>query len=292
MMSGSRAPRAPPVTAPRYEALLVDLDGTLLDESGRVLPESARALRAVEARGGRVMIATGRSTVSARPVLEELGLATPAIVFNGAGLWCPARRRMLEERVLSTRTLERALDFGARRDLLTVVMTNERKLSSGPRDEAERNALSGLHGLEVVARPDLRVEFVIRVTYFSDAHPSSQHLFEEVEREVGLPVYLTHFPLNALATHRASTISVLDLHPPCRGKAEGLRALEELYGVPPERVVAIGDATNDIPMLEAAGLGVAMGDGMPEAIAAADRVIGDNDSTAIAELVEELFLRG
>ncbi len=65
--------------------------------------------------------------------------------------------------------------------------------------------------------------------------------------------------------------------------------LEELYGIPAHRVVAVGDATNDIPMLEAAGLGVAMGDGMEEALAAADRVIGGHDTTAIADLVAELF---
>jgi len=85
---------------------------------------------------------------------------------------------------------------------------------------------------------------------------------------------------------------VVDLQPPCRGKAEALRVLEEQYGIPRERVVAVGDATNDLPMLAAAGLSVAMGDGMPEARRAASRIIGGHDSTAIAELVEELFLDG
>ena len=51
----------------------------------------------------------------------------------------------------------------------------------------------------------------------------------------------------------------------------------------------MGDATNDIPMFAAAGLSAAMGDGMPEALAAADRVIGASDTDAIAELVSELF---
>ncbi len=56
------------------------------------------------------------------------------------------------------------------------------------------------------------------------------------------------------------------------------------------RIVAVGDATNDIPMFEAAGLAVAMEGSMRETLAAADRVIGSNGSTALAELVEELFL--
>ena len=83
-----------------------------------------------------------------------------------------------------------------------------------------------------------------------------------------------------------------DVHPPCRGKAEALRLLEERYQIPPARVVAVGDATNDVPMLEAAGLAIAMESSMPEALAHADRVIGGCESDAIGELVEELFLGG
>ena len=72
-------------------------------------------------------------------------------------------------------------------------------------------------------------------------------------------------------------------------ESDGLRILAERYGIQAERVVAVGDATNDIPMLEAAGLGVAMGNAMEQTRAMADRVIGHNNSDAIAELMEELF---
>jgi len=271
-------------------AILLDLDGTLLDESSRVHPENARALRELEARGGRVMIATGRSTVSTTGIVEEMGLRTPAITFNGAGLWCPVQKRMLEERVLSTRTVARALDFAAEKDLLTVLMTNDAKYASPPRDEQERVSIEGLMGLRVVSRGELEsVEFVVRVTLFSTDHAGSLALHDEVAARIAQPVYLTHFPLNALPMHRANPMVVLDLHPPCRGKAEGVRVLRELYGIEPGAVVAVGDATNDIPMFEAAGLAVAMATGMPEAVGIADRVLPHNEGTAIAELVAELF---
>jgi hydroxymethylpyrimidine pyrophosphatase-like HAD family hydrolase len=53
--------------------------------------------------------------------------------------------------------------------------------------------------------------------------------------------------------------------------------------------VAVGDADNDLPMLTAAGLSVAMRNSMPRVLGAAQRVIGHNNSDTIAELVEELF---
>lgn len=273
-----------------HDAVLVDIDGTLLSEQGAIHPRTREALRAAEAAGVRVMLSTGRSTISTRPVLAELGLVTPALVFNGAGLWCPKEKRMLEEHVLGNRTLQCSLRFGAERDLLTVLMTADAKFASPPKNALEEEALTGLHELVIVPREKLDAEFVMRVTYYSEMHASSQHLMDDVAAAIGHPVYLTHFPLNALATHRGSRANCLDLHPPCNGKAEAVRIVRERWGIPAERVVAIGDASNDIPMFEAAGLAVAMESGMPDALAAADRIIGDNDSTALAELVEELFL--
>jgi len=273
-----------------YDALLLDLDGTLLDDRSLVPARTAEALRAATAQGVRVMVATGRSNLSAHDVLVELGLESPAIVFNGAGLYCARRRRLLEERTLGNRTLQRTLAFAELHGHLPVVMCAERKFALAPRDAAEEAALALMTGLEIVGPEALAAEYVMRVTLFSRNHARSEQFAHELECAVGLPLYTTHFPLSALASHRASPLHVLDIHPPCRGKGEALRVLEESYGIPPARVVAVGDATNDIPMFERAGLSVAMENSMGEALAAAQRVIGSNNGPAIAELVEELFL--
>lgn len=273
-----------------YDALLLDLDGTLLDDRNALVPGTTEALRAASALGVRVMVSTGRSNLSAHEVLCELGLDAPAIVFNGAALYCPRRQRLLEERTLGKRSLARTLDYALAHGHLPVVMCADRKLALAPRDAGEAAALAFMTGLRIVEPAELRAEYVIRVTLFSTRHESSDEFSGELEAAVGLPLYLTHFPLSALATQRSSRLHVLDIHPPCRGKAEALRVLEELYGIPSARVVAVGDATNDIPMFEAAGLSVAMENSMQEAKAVARRVIGSNNGPAIAELVEELFL--
>ena len=272
-----------------YDAILLDLDGTLFTDEGEIRPTTLASLRAAHASGVRIMLATGRSEVGARPIVEELGFDTPAIVFNGAGVYCPVERRLLEERVLSDRTVEGALAYAVTRDLLPVVIRAGAKYSLRPRDAHEERAIAYFHGLSVLEPHELPLERAIRVTIFSGVHPSSDALATELEAAVERPIYVTHFPLQALADHRESPLLVADVQPPCRGKAEGLRLLQELYGIPPERVVAIGDATNDVPMFAGAGLGVAMENSMEEALAAADRVIGSNNSDAIAQLVEELF---
>lgn len=273
-----------------HDALLVDLDGTLMDSSGRLPERNLEALRAASAAGVRVIVTTGRSKIATLPVLEQLQLDTVAVLFNGAAVWDPVAGRMVEERTISQRTLDRALAYGEHHDDLTLVMQADSKYVLEPRNEREAFALHGLHQLQPVTRPELRREYTIRVTFLSERHEDSATYEREFGEHLGLPVYTTHFPLSLLPGLGDSSMNCVDVHPPCRGKAEAVRVAEERYGIPAERVVAVGDAPNDDPMLQAAGLGVAMGSGVESTRQLADRVIGGNDSPALAELVEELFL--
>lgn len=272
-----------------YQALVLDLDGTLVTDEGRIRARTLEVLRAASARGVRVMIATGRSELGVQSVLAELAMDTPAIVFNGAGLYCPRERRLLEERLLSDRVVARCFDFAEHSRVMPVIQVAGAKYAPHPRGPHEELALRGLEGLRFVPFDELPREYVIRISFFSDLHGGSDALASEVEGWIAQPLHLTHFPLNALATHRTSALLVVDVQPPCRGKGEALRVLRERYGIAPECVVAVGDADNDLPMLTEAGLGVAMGNAMPRVLAAAGRVIGDNNSDTIAELVDELF---
>jgi len=273
-----------------YDAIPLEVDGTLVDETDRIHPRTLEALRAAAAEGVRVMVATGRSELATIPVLEQLGIEHPAVVFNGAGLWCPTSKRLLEERLLSERTLERAVRFGAAGGFMTVAMCSGVKYATAPRDEGELGALKDMTGLVTVQPEELFRRRAMRVTLFSQRHATSDEFAAQIEAAIAQPVYTTHFPLSCLPHHRQSRMLVVDIHPPCKGKAEGIRWLHEEHGVDPRRVVAVGDAGNDVPMMRAAGLGVAMGNAYPDALAEADRVIGTNETDAIGRLVEELFL--
>lgn len=273
----------------RYDALLLDLDGTLVADDDSIHPHTLSALRRASSDGVRVMVATGRSELATAPVLDRLEIDMPAVVFNGAALWCRRTARFLEERVLSERTLGRVLDYGEAHGLLTVVMCAGRKYALAPRNDVERLALHDMTGLEYAPAESLRRRRAIRVTLFSSRHATSDEFAAEVEAGVGQPTYVTHFPLNLLAHHRESALLVVDLHPPCNGKGEALRVLEERYAIPRERVVAVGDAANDVDMFRRAGLAVAMGNATDEAKACAQRVIGRCDSDTIGRLVDELF---
>jgi len=274
-----------------YDALLLDLDGTLLDNDERVPDHTKAALAAARAAGVVAMTVTGRSLISAQPVMDELQFDTPSVLFNGCAVWCPKERRLVEERTLSNRTNRRVLAWAEARDAQVIVMTAHEKFSLEPRNDAERRNSVGFYGMQYVSRAELYRECTIRLSVLVE-DPDSERVAREVEAAAGEMAYVSHFPLSMLPRHRTNPYCAVDAHPPCRGKAEALRIVEERYGIAASRVVAVGDGDNDVPMIRAAGLGVAMGNAQSVALGAADRVIGGNDTPALAELIEELFLSG
>jgi len=81
----------------------------------------------------------------------------------------------------------------------------------------------------------------------------------------------------------------IEVHDPLATKWRALEWLLEQWGVRPQEVVAIGDDVNDIPMLEAAGLAVAMGNAVPEVKEAAHTVTASNDEDGAALALKEAF---
>ena len=73
-------------------------------------------------------------------------------------------------------------------------------------------------------------------------------------------------------------------------KALGVEQVARPLEICPEDVVAFGDMPNDVPMLRWAGLGVAMGNAHPEAVAAADEVTTGNDDDGLARVLERWWL--
>jgi Cof subfamily protein (haloacid dehalogenase superfamily) len=272
-----------------YDALVLDIDGTLLDDADQISPRTAAAIQRVRERGVKVMLATGRSHQGVREIALKLALDLPSVVFNGAAVY-----DVLEDRLLSSytlpETLVNALIEHARSHKLEPVVARAEGQYARLASAEEQSLLSGFVHLTQRPEAELPRSDVLRMTLFSQHHTESIALYSEVQQALaGYPAYCTHFALSALTHYRNSHAQVVDVQPECRGKAEALELLSERFGIPAARVVAVGDAGNDVPILRAVGLGVAMGNAPPEVKRVAARVIGTNNSSALAELIETVF---
>jgi Cof subfamily protein (haloacid dehalogenase superfamily) len=280
------------VAARAFDALVLDIDGTLLDVAERIHPRTRVALDRARAAGVTLMLATGRSHGGAREVLSELGLDTPAIVFNGAGVYCPVQDRLIEQTILPQNVVADLLIHARKTDVLPVVAQAKGQFARAARTPAEARVLADFRQLLIVDEAQLPRQEAIRVTLLSEHHTDSAALHAAVQRVLTVPTYLTHFALSALPRFVDSSMQVVDVQPECPGKARAFVVLAQRFGIPASRVVAVGDASNDLPMLRAAGLAVAMGNATDDVKRHAHRIIGDNNSDALATLIEELFLDG
>ena len=278
------------MTERSYDAVLFDLDGTLLNGDEVVGPENLAAVHRLRDEGVQVLIATGRSVDSTRSVVEEVGLEGPIVTFNGAVVWDYAENRAIEERTLNQRIVDRCHAYRRETGHMAMFMSTTNRLCLVPPDDPHHRALSGLSGVDYVDEARLESEqYIVRATFFADRGTDSASYAEHIQQFIKRPIYTTHFNLSILVRHRDSPFVVVDVHPPMLGKAEALRFLHDHHGIPASRVVAFGDADNDVPMLAHAGLGIAMGNADSAVQSIADRVIGDHTTTAIADTLNELF---
>ena len=81
----------------------------------------------------------------------------------------------------------------------------------------------------------------------------------------------------------------MEIAPAGVSKWSGVKRLAESWGIEEASICAVGDDVNDIPMIRAAGLGVAMGNALPEVKAAADRIAPTHDENGLVQVVEWLL---
>jgi len=264
----------------RYSLLVVDVDGTLVGEDKVVPPGVATAVRAAQARGARVCLATGRMWDAARPFADEVGADPPAILYNGALVYDFAADATLWAQRLSKRTAERMLPA-----LRAFPQTSPLLFVHGKVYAERRTAFVDLYA----RRDRLVVEIAPSFEQVLDEDPVKVLV---VGRPEDLPPICRTIAalVGDEAAHVFSQADYLEFLPPGVSKGRALPMLARAVGVPLERVVAVGDNYNDLTMLQAAGLGIAVEGAPPEVLAAAQATCPPPEREGVRHVIERYLL--
>lgn len=272
-----------------YRLIACDLDETLLDGTHHVPERVRRAIAAARELGVRFVPATGRPYASADDTLEELGLlGAPGeyvLSFNGGVITENAQRRPLTSCGLPNATAEALYEAGIERNLCVHVYTLEHVYLYNYWPQ-ERSYIGGRMNIVETAEKSLGFlsttgEHVVKILFMSldmDELRRTERELADAGLTEGLDVVY-------------SSNRYLEFNAPGINKGTGLLALAERLGIAPEETMAIGDNSNDVPMLRAAGLGVAVANASAEALSAADYVCeADNNAGGVAEAIERFVL--
>ena len=276
-MNRAAAGAVPGAEGAARRLVAIDIDGTVMGFGNTISPAVVDAIAAVRAVGHHVVLATGRSVISAAPIARRLGMSTgPAVCSNGA----------------VSVTLDPAAERGYRiTDMITFdpgpalrVIREELPDAAYAVEDVGRgffvskpfppNEIEGVH--TVVDWDYLCTLPATRVVIRSPEHTEAD--FHEMVERIGLHE----------VSYSVGWIAWLDLNPKGVTKASALEDLRIRLGVHPADTIAIGDGRNDLDMLRWAGRGVAMGNADDVVRAAADEVTGTIDEDGVVPILRGL----
>ncbi len=274
----------------KVKLIALDLDGTLLTTDKALTGHTAEVLSRAAARGIHIVPATGRSVTGLAREVRDLPFIRYAITVNGAAVWDIKEEKLIAHHVFSGeqaaeiwRFLEKyhtmmdaCVDGVARMDP-DYYGRVEQYMPDEPRCRLIRTTRKPTEDLD-------------RWVLDPGNHIEKFNLFFQKEREVDrirAREELKRFQYLAVT---ASLGNNLEINHKDATKGNGLKALAAYLGVPREETMAFGDGENDISMLEAAGIGVAMGNAEDSVKEAADLVTLENDRDGVAYAIETQVL--
>ncbi len=260
----------------RFDLIALDLDGTLLDSRQEVSSRNRRAIRSALDAGIRIVLVTGRGVDTPIRISKELGLNLPIICCHGALTKDFLANKTLGHVPVPLQYAKPMVEFAERKGLSIALYAQE----SFYRLEGEKLYMDDMRG------PAWR-----EVKSFADVMRAAPTFIrflgadsvQAMEREFGdLPLHFKHESwmdfTECAVTNRDAT------------KQHALARLCADFQIVSERVLSVGDSRNDVPMLRWSGMGVAMGNALPEVRQAVRYVTGTNDEDGVAAAIERFAL--
>ena len=263
------------------QAVVVDLDGTLLNSKHLVSQRNQQAIQGVMELGVSVFLATGKTPYSARGIHKELQLGTPGVYVQGS-LAMYADGRVWMERQIESDLAARLFTYAEQAGFPTIVYNREQLLAT------KQNWFFP----NLVAHGEPEPEIVSTIQW---NQISVNKLFmvgpEDIDRVQSLRSELeSEFGKQIVSFTQSAIPYAIEVLPANTSKGHTVQTMLEGMDIPLKKVMAIGDGENDIEMLQVVGLGIAMQNASPAVKSYADYITTSNDDDGVAAAIERFVL--
>ena len=266
----------------KYRLIAMDLDGTLNNDEKRITPRTRDALMAAQAAGIRLALASARPSPGLYKERDALRMQEHRGVlmsYNGGRIVDAATGETL---------FETSMPMEAAREVLRAL----EKLPVTPiLDDGRQFYVTDRNGYKVdyeCRNNNMSCVEVENLAEFLQFAPVKILMSVDPAAIAGVQAQIAQLLPAELAVVQTAAF-YLEVIPRAIDKGRGLVQICRALGLRPAEVIAFGDAENDIPMLRAAGVGVAMGNADPAVKAAADMVTLSNNEDGIAYALEKLL---
>ena len=268
----------------KHKLLVLDVDGTLLNDTQEISKRTLAALLKIQQMGVRIVLASGRPTYGLMPLVKALELSNYGgfiIPYNGCQIIKAQNGEIMFERQINPEMLP-YLEKKARKNGFAIFTYRGDTIITSSLDNKYIQHEALLNNLKILKEE----EFSIAI----DFSPCKCMLVSEDEEAlIGLEQHWEKRLNGTLDTFRSEPY-FLEVVPCGIDKANSLGVLLEQLGVAREEVIAIGDGVCDVTMLQLAGMGIAMGHSQDSVKACADYVTASNEEDGVALAVEKFIL--
>ncbi len=270
----------------KYKLLVLDLDGTLINDKKQITPQTRAALQQIQAAGVLIVLASGRPTYGIMPLAESLGLDKSGgfvLSYNGGVVLDCHTRRLLFTQNLDNNILPEIFHMLRERGHAVLSYRNEEIMATEANDEyvQEECRINQMRVVEV--GENLLQELPVEVTKLLAT--GCPDVLEQTEQELS-----AELKDKGVWVYRSAPF-FLEIVPAGVDKAESLKRLLHVLDLDASAMVCVGDGGNDISMLRLAGVGVAMANAPKQVKGVADWVTTmDNNHDGVKEVIERFFV--
>lgn len=266
---------------PEIRLVALDVDGTILDSNHAATPRVVETIKSAIAKGVQVVLATGKTRYATTKLIEELGITTPGIYLQGLAIY-DAAGTIQQQLILEPQIVRQVVTFGEDRGFTMMLYSGTRiMVRAADAELAERFG----------AYHEIPAEVIGPLQNVVGTLPINKVIAVGEPRAItGLRWQLTMQIGGAARVMQAGVPEMLEVLPPGASKGWALRQLLKTLKIDAANVMAVGDAENDIEMIQLAGIGVAMGQAAQPVKDAADYVTATCDADGVAEALERFVL--
>ena len=268
-----------------YKLLALDMEGTILTSQKTVSPATVKAINNLIKRGTAVTLCTGRGVAELKDYTDDFSAIPYGILNSGGCVYDFTKRQSIHRILLDDSSLIECIRAAQKVKAMHYLLTEDASVAQAEdmRDVSrfQMGMYQSLYDRVATIVPDME-------TYVRE-HPGKSLKLCIFHRDSGTREQ-TRREIEHLGMELADAETTsLEISPRGVTKALGLQILCRYLGIPIEESVAVGDADNDIDVLKAAGLSVAMGNANKTVKDLCDVIVADNDRDGVVEVIDRFF---
>ena len=260
--------------------IATDIDGTILKWGLEFTPALKQCIKNLKEKGVKVVLVTGRMHCAALPVARELGLDTPIISYQG-GLIKDFDNNTLYQKNLDSKYALSIVSWARLNNIHINLYIDDKLYVERDNDIVKKYTDGKFIDYEVINFDSLAIKNVNKILAIDLNDPDKVTGWVNELRAKFPDLYIVK-----------STPYFCEIGCGEAKKSLGVEFLCKMWGFDKSEVLTIGDQNNDIDLVKAGGIGVAMGNGTPELKQCADFITDTVDNDGFVKAVEKFVIQG